>query len=95
MPLFSPALVPKDQGAPLSEQQLKAFFKQHDRNGDGLLDWEELRKAFKDLGAVIPPWRAHRALQHADIDGNGCVDEKEMGHLVKYAVKFGYTMKQQ
>ncbi|XP_057973643.1 probable calcium-binding protein CML28 [Malania oleifera] len=84
---------PRDAKVPLTEEQLRAFFKKHDTNGDGQLDRGELRKSFKDLDAFFPSWRAHWALHHADADGNGRVDEKEMGDLVKYAASFGYTVK--
>ncbi|KAL6317762.1 hypothetical protein AAG906_030516 [Vitis piasezkii] len=54
------------------------------------LNKAELKQAFQHLGALIPGWRAHRALHHADADGDGCISEKEMKDLVEYAAKFGY-----
>ncbi|RVW99965.1 hypothetical protein CK203_024689 [Vitis vinifera] len=56
----------------------------------GRLNKAELKQAFQHLGALIPGWRAHRALHHADADGDGCISEKEMKDLVEYAAKFGY-----
>ncbi|KAJ9674437.1 hypothetical protein PVL29_023781 [Vitis rotundifolia] len=54
--------------------------------------WRASLAAFQHLGALIPGWRAHRALHHADANGDGCISEKEMKDLVEYAAKFGYTI---
>ena len=77
---------------PLTEQQLKEIFEQHDANGDGQLNKAELKEAFRYLGALIPGWRVNRALHHADANGDGFISEKEMKDLVNYAAKFGYTV---
>ncbi|KAL3497456.1 hypothetical protein ACH5RR_040188 [Cinchona calisaya] len=73
------------------ERQLSDIFKQHDKNGDRRLDRAELKEAFKQLGAMIPSWRAARALHHADLNGDGYIDEEEMTGLVNYALRLGYT----
>lgn len=90
MRIFAPKTIPSK--SPLPEQQLKEIFKQHDTNGDGQLNKAELKHAFQHLGALIDRWLAHRALHHADADGDGCISEKEMKDLVEYAAKFGYTI---
>ncbi|GFY86867.1 hypothetical protein Acr_05g0005060 [Actinidia rufa] len=84
--------VPKSVNVPLAEDQLKAIFKKHDKNGDGRLCWKEMRGAFKELGAYIPELRAWLALRNADANGDGFINEEEMNGLVKYAVQLGYIV---
>ncbi|CAL5332387.1 unnamed protein product [Camellia sinensis] len=67
---------------PLNEEQLKGIFKKHDKNGDGRLSRKELKKAFEELGAWIPDWRALRGLCNADANGNGFISEEEMNSLI-------------
>ena len=78
---------------PLTNSQLKVIFNQWDTNKDGLLDQEELKKAFEHLGAHFPKWRAGRALTIADEDRDGYISQKELDALVKYAIQKGYQVK--
>ncbi|CAK9159269.1 unnamed protein product, partial [Ilex paraguariensis] len=87
-----PQLTSVEMMAP-KEEQLKLVFKNFDKNRDRKLCREELKEAFKYLGAYIPEWRAWWSLHHADANDDGFIDEDEMNKLVKYAVKFGYTVK--
>lgn len=77
---------------PITEAQLKATFKSFDGNKDGRLSKEELRNAFASLGAYIPRWRARRGLSLADGNRDGYVSDDELDDLVKYAMKYGYTI---
>ncbi|KAL5847424.1 hypothetical protein ACOSQ3_010948 [Xanthoceras sorbifolium] len=87
-------LVPKQMvPVPYTMEELRQMFWSHDTNRDERLSRKELKDAFNDLGARIPGWRAHRALIHADDNGDGYVSEKEVDELVNYAVKLGYTVK--
>ncbi|OAY22908.1 hypothetical protein MANES_18G036100v8 [Manihot esculenta] len=88
MPLY----VPKNVTGTYTEDQLKALFKEHDVNGDGLLSKEEIKKAFQKLGSRLPGWRVNRALHHADINGDGNIGLDELDELVKYVIKFGYSI---
>ncbi|XP_050212744.1 calcium-binding protein CML38-like [Mercurialis annua] len=76
----------------LTEEQLKAMFKDNDSNGDGLLSKEEVKKTFQLLGSRLPDWRVKRALRRADADGDGNISMQELSELVKYAGKLGYTL---
>ncbi|CAI0465218.1 unnamed protein product [Linum tenue] len=68
---------------------------QFDANGDKQLCKEELKRAFSQLGAIIPGYRARRCLYIADADGDGKVDlVNELDHLVRYALKLGYSVNQ-
>ncbi|XVF64039.1 hypothetical protein PTKIN_Ptkin09bG0135200 [Pterospermum kingtungense] len=66
---------------PLTEAQLRSIFKLSDSNRDGRLS----------LGSHLPGWRAGRGLSQADGNGDGYVSDEELDHLVKYALKCGYT----
>jgi len=78
--------------ATLNEAQLREIFKQHDVNGDGHLNKQELKEAFRKLGAIIPSWRADRAIYYTDIDIDGVISEGEIDQLVVYAMDCGYTL---
>lgn len=78
--------------AALDEAQLRATFRKHDINDDGHLNKEELKEAFRRLGAIMPSWRADRAIYYTDIDIDGVIDEEEIDQLVAYAVECGYTL---
>uniref|UniRef100_A0A803MSM0 EF-hand domain-containing protein n=1 Tax=Chenopodium quinoa TaxID=63459 RepID=A0A803MSM0_CHEQI len=83
--------VVKSKKNPLSEEQLRNTFMAHDKNGDGHLDKEELKEAFRALGARIPCYRAGRAIYYSDIDLDGTINEDEIDHLVSYATHYGYS----
>ncbi|GMY28656.1 putative calcium-binding protein cml10 [Fagus crenata] len=71
-----------------NEDQLQKIFKKYDFNNDGLLNKEELKKAFEYLNSCIPGVRASRGIHHADVNGeigDGYVNEEELNELVKYA----------
>lgn len=75
-----------------TEEQLKGMFWRFDKNQDGHLSKQELKAAFKNLGAIFPGFRADRGLRHADHNGDGYISEDEVDELVKYAIKQGYKV---
>ncbi|KAK4352076.1 hypothetical protein RND71_027594 [Anisodus tanguticus] len=77
----------------LTESQMINIFKKCDINGDGYLTKEDLTEAFRQLGSTFPGYRVSRALHHADKNGDGLIDNKELDQLVEYARKRGYTLK--
>lgn len=83
--------VPKrEPPAPLTEEQLKTIFLQHDADNDGRLSLKELAKAFQFLGDRFPNWRARRCLSYVDNNGDSFIDLSEIEEVVKYANKFSY-----
>ncbi|KAK0575602.1 hypothetical protein LWI29_003516 [Acer saccharum] len=75
----------------IPEEKLEDFFKRFGSdNEDRRLSKQELKDAFDSLGSRFPAWRAKRALQHADANGNGYISDQELDSLVKYAAKHGY-----
>lgn len=81
MPIYSPSA------------DLKRFFNKYDKNGDGRLDKEELKQAFKHLGARFPAWRAARALKHADANRDGVISLEETNALIEYILRKGFLIK--
>ncbi|KAJ0086414.1 hypothetical protein Patl1_08963 [Pistacia atlantica] len=77
---------------PYTEEQLKGMFWRFDKNGDRRLSKQELKAAFKELGALIPGFRANRGLHHADANGDGYISDEEVDKLVKYAYQLGYKV---
>lgn len=70
----------------------KHIFSKYDRNGDGRIDKEELKKEFKNLGARFPAWRAYRAFKHADVNGDGVITLDEINLLIEYILRSGYII---
>ncbi|KAL5777790.1 hypothetical protein ACOSP7_010716 [Xanthoceras sorbifolium] len=78
----------------IPEEKLEDFFRRFKTDDqDQRLSKQELKDAFDSLGSRFPAWRAKRALQHADTNGNGYISEQELDGLVKYAAKHGYDKK--
>lgn len=71
-----------------SREEMKEIFREHDLDGDGRLSISELVKAFGFLGNILPFYKAHYGLAHADADGDGFICEDELDKLVNYAEKF-------
>ncbi|KAF3447148.1 hypothetical protein FNV43_RR12328 [Rhamnella rubrinervis] len=74
------------------EKKLREVFKDHDADGDGRLIRNELREAFRQLGAWFPAFRAARALAYADTNGDGFINHCELDQLVHYVAHHGYTI---
>ncbi|KAK3231391.1 hypothetical protein Dsin_003272 [Dipteronia sinensis] len=83
----------KQEPIPYTMEQLRGMFWRYDTNRDGRLSRKELKEAFNCLGSSIPGWRAHRALNRADDNGDGYISEEEVDELVSYAFKLGYVVK--
>lgn len=69
-----------------NEKDLKQILKAHDVDGDGRLSKNELKEAFRKLGAWFPAFRAARALSHAHANNDGYISDDELDQLVKYIV---------
>ncbi|KAK3231397.1 hypothetical protein Dsin_003278 [Dipteronia sinensis] len=82
----------KEFPVPYNKEQLRGMFWRYDTNKDDKLSRKELKEAFSNLGASIPAWRAHRALNHADNNGDGYISGEEVDELINYAVKLGYIV---
>ncbi|EOY14492.1 EF-hand domain - like 10 [Theobroma cacao] len=75
----------------ISKLQLRKLFLDCDANNDGILTKEEIKKAFHNLGALLPRYRAWEGLKHADANKDGCVSPEELDGLIDYAYKLQYT----
>ncbi|CAK7338709.1 unnamed protein product [Dovyalis caffra] len=71
-------LQPQDKntasGPTAIKAHLKEFFKKCDINHDNRLSRKELKKAFDELGALFPSYRAGRGLSNADANKDGQID---------------------
>lgn len=86
--------LPKKRNPPLADsmEKLKEFFWRYDTNGDGRLNWAELKNAFQRLGVPAPGWRAIFALHRADENGDGCISEHELDMLLQYCLEHNYII---
>ncbi|KAL3351598.1 hypothetical protein AABB24_019931, partial [Solanum stoloniferum] len=82
----------KNLEKPLSEDKLKCLLKKYDKSGDGKLNKQELKVAFKDLGLWFCGLRAYQAMHHADKNNDGLIVNDEMDVLVEFATKWGFTL---
>ncbi|GMJ15379.1 hypothetical protein HRI_005207100 [Hibiscus trionum] len=83
----------KHTGMAATEDQVKGTFNRYDTIKDGFLRKQELKHAFASLGSRMPRVRASLALHHADVNGDGCIDQTEFNKLVAYTLKRGYKFK--
>ncbi|XVF36262.1 hypothetical protein REPUB_Repub19eG0042900 [Reevesia pubescens] len=69
--------------------ELMSLFKRCDVNHDGKLSWEEVKAGFRRLQSRFPAYRAQRAFQMADQNGDGYIDtsDAELDKLVTYALE--------
>ncbi|KAF7848792.1 hypothetical protein BT93_L1560 [Corymbia citriodora subsp. variegata] len=86
--------LPKWKNPPLADsfEKLKEVFRRSDANGDGRLNWAELKNAFQRLGVPAPRWRAILAIHHADENGDGCISEHELDALLQFCLEHGYIV---
>ncbi|KAL9385915.1 hypothetical protein Peur_022925 [Populus x canadensis] len=67
--------------------QFKAWMKTIDDDKDGKISKDELSDAVRGNGGWFAGWKAKRGVGSADSNGNGFVDESEIGNLVEFAQK--------
>ncbi|KAK3029443.1 hypothetical protein RJ639_037728 [Escallonia herrerae] len=85
--ILPPTTAHKREKVPLTEEQLRLWFKKYDTNQDGNLTWAELMEAFRKLGSHWGGFRAMQAKVYADANGDGCISKDEMEELVRFAYK--------
>ncbi|TMX01148.1 hypothetical protein EJD97_025087 [Solanum chilense] len=76
----------------LSEHKLKNLLKKYDKSGDGKLNKQEVKDAFRDLGLWFCGLKAHQAMQHADKNNDGLIVDDEMDVLVDFAKQWGFKL---
>eukprot|EP01063_Lacrimia_lanifica_P015442 TRINITY_DN221_c5_g1_i1.p1 TRINITY_DN221_c5_g1~~TRINITY_DN221_c5_g1_i1.p1 ORF type:complete len:1171 (+),score=357.62 TRINITY_DN221_c5_g1_i1:57-3569(+) len=67
------------------EELVDAIFTECDTDHTGFIDCHELAEALPRLGVKfkITPEQCQKIIEHADIDGNGVLDETELQHLIQ------------
>ncbi|KAK8571351.1 hypothetical protein V6N13_103478 [Hibiscus sabdariffa] len=77
---------------PLTKAQVKAILQRFDSDGDCRLSKKELESALYYIGSHLPGWRATQALNTADRNHDGYINDSEMDDLVEYVWQRGYTI---
>jgi Ca2+-binding EF-hand superfamily protein len=67
--------------------QFRIWVKTLDADKDGKISKDELSDAVRGNGGWFAGWKAKRGVGSADSNGNGFVDESEIGNLVEFAQK--------
>jgi len=71
-------------------QKIMEKLKEAARNKDGCFDKSDLNKALKDLDAILPGWRAHRAFGKVDANNDGEISGEEIDSLLQYLSSCGF-----
>ncbi|XP_005112424.2 calmodulin [Aplysia californica] len=64
------------------EDELTAAFKVFDKNGDGYINREELKRTMQILGEHLTDDDVSAMMDEADSDGNGVVDYREFARIM-------------
>ena len=65
------------------EEFIKDFFREFDKDGNGVIDREEFRAVMKQQGAEVTDKELTQLMKMADIDGNGKIDYEEFALFMK------------
>ncbi|KAK1256938.1 hypothetical protein QJS04_geneDACA017222 [Acorus gramineus] len=75
---------------PMTEEEFLKWIDDIDTNRDRQVSKQELKKALRDLGVSFIGWKVWRAMRHADLNRNGCIDgQKEIRKLIDCARRWG------
>ncbi|XP_070556029.1 calmodulin-like [Ptychodera flava] len=66
-----------------SKDDLYQAFREFDRNGDGYITIDELRRTMKKLGETISEDELREMMKEADQDGDGRVNYKEFAKIIR------------
>ncbi|KAF8679268.1 hypothetical protein HU200_046046 [Digitaria exilis] len=75
----------KEHRSEITVPEFRRWLKQFDTNHDGLISRKELREAIRHRGAWFAGLRALFAIQRADHNHNGFVDDSEIEGLIQFA----------
>ncbi|KAI4389546.1 hypothetical protein MLD38_001761 [Melastoma candidum] len=79
--------VSTEDGHVMTAEEFKRWLKKFDSDRDGRISREELQDAIRFTGGLFSMWKQRRAVNAADADGNGFIDDDEMNNLVEFAQK--------
>ncbi|AES59455.1 putative EF-hand domain pair protein [Medicago truncatula] len=93
MPVFIPIVREPEfklkglpQNIAMTEKQIRGILMKADRDGDGCLSKDELKKAFKEFGSRMPCWRASCCLRKVDTNRDGKISRDEIDFVVDYVL---------
>ena len=73
-----------DRNSLITEEKLKAAFKDFDKDGDGTIKAHEIKQALsqqEDSQIDDEVWR--KIIEEVDLDGNGEIDQSEFFHMMR------------
>ena len=65
------------------EEEIKEAFKIFDKDGNGVIDKEELRSVMANLGERLTDEEIEQMIKEADLDGDGVVNLEEFMIMMK------------
>ncbi|OWM80733.1 hypothetical protein CDL15_Pgr006763 [Punica granatum] len=71
----------------MTMEEFKQWMYKFDSNNDGMISKEELKEAIRATGGWFARWKGDRVVRSVDSDGNGCINDDEIGGLVEFASK--------
>ncbi|XP_002120738.1 troponin C, body wall muscle isoform X2 [Ciona intestinalis] len=66
------------------EKELSEAFRMFDLNGDGFIDWDELKMAMEGTGESIEKWEVDDMMNDGDKNQDGMLDYEEFLNMMKF-----------
>nr|CAB3267146.1 troponin C, body wall muscle [Phallusia mammillata] len=66
------------------EKELSEAFRLFDLNGDGFIEWDELKEAMEGTGECIEKWEVDEMMNDGDKNQDGMLDYEEWLNMMKY-----------
>uniref|UniRef100_H2Z2P9 EF-hand domain-containing protein n=1 Tax=Ciona savignyi TaxID=51511 RepID=H2Z2P9_CIOSA len=66
------------------EKELSEAFRLFDLNGDGFIDWDELKEAMEGTGESIEKWEVDDMMNDGDKNQDGMLDYEEFLNMMKF-----------
>jgi len=93
MPVFIPLVSEPEfklkglpQSIAMTKKQVRDILMKADRDGDGCLSKDELKRVFKEFGSRMPCWRASCCLRKVDTNRDGKISREEIDFVVDYVL---------
>lgn len=71
----------------MTVDEFKEWLRRFDRDRDGRISRDELRRAMRAIHKRFTGWRSKQGISYADRDGDGYIDDSEVDSLIEFAQK--------